>query len=87
MECMCGRATAAWDTHAMVCGALWHTVVARHNMKVDAWRRVFARAGISSSLEPHAKRLPQKLRAAALPALPPDRGARTPVTARLRVRS
>ena len=66
MACMCGRA-AAGGTHALVCGALWHTVVARHNMMVDAWRRVFARAGISSSLEPHVKQLPQRLRVAGLP--------------------
>ena len=37
---------------------------------VDAWRRVFARAGISSSLEPHVKQLPQRLRAAGLLLLP-----------------
>ena len=70
MACVCGRATAAGGTHARVCGALWHTVVARHNMMVDAWRRFFARAGISTSLEPHMKQLPQRLRAADLPVLP-----------------
>ena len=37
---------------------------------VDAWRRVFSRAGISSSLEPHVKQLPQRLRAGGLPVLP-----------------
>ena len=47
-----------------------YTVVARHNMMVDAWRRVFARAGISSRLEPHVKQLLQRLRAAGLPTLP-----------------
>ena len=70
MACVCGRAAAAGGTHALVWGALWHTVVARHNMMVDAWRRVFARAGISSSLEPHVTQLPQRLRAAGLPVLP-----------------
>ena len=42
----------------------------RHNMMVDAWRRVLARARISSSLEPHKKQLPRRLRATGLPALP-----------------
>ena len=53
-----------------MCGALCNTVVACHSMMVDAWRRVFARAGISSGLEPHVKQLPQRLRAAGLPVLP-----------------
>ena len=70
MACMCGRVAAAWGTHSLVCCAVWHTVVACHNMMLDAWRRVFARAGISSSLEPHVKQLPQRLHAAGLPALP-----------------
>ena len=68
LACVSGH-TAASGAHALVCGALWHTV-ARHNMMVDVWRRVFARAGISSSLEPHVKQLPQRLHAAGLPALP-----------------
>ena len=46
MVCVCGRAAAAGGTSSLVCGALWHTVVAGHKMMVDAWRRVFARAGI-----------------------------------------
>ena len=70
MACVCGRAAAAGGTHALVSGALWHTVVARHNIMVDAWRRVFARAGISSSMETRVKQLPQRLRAAGLPVLP-----------------
>ena len=70
MACVCGRAATVGGTHALVCGALWHTVVARHNMMVDAWRRLFPRAGISSSLEPHVRQLPQRLRAAGLPVLP-----------------
>ena len=32
MACVCGRAMAATDTHALVCDAVWHTLVARHNM-------------------------------------------------------
>ena len=55
MACVCGRAVSAGGTHALVCGALWHTVEARHNMMVDAWRRVFARAGVSTSLESQVK--------------------------------
>ena len=70
MACVCGRAVAAKGTHALVCSAVWHTVVSRHNMMVHAWRRVFVRAGISSSLQAHVKRLPQRLRTAGLPALP-----------------
>ena len=70
LACVCGRAAAAAGTHALVCGALWHTVVARHNIMVDAWRRVFTRAGVSSSLEPHVKQLPQRRRAAGLPVRP-----------------
>ena len=70
MACVCGSAAVAGGTHALVYGALWHTVVARHNVMVDAWRRVFSRAGISSSLEPHVKQLPQLLRAVGLPVLP-----------------
>ena len=45
--------------HALVCGALAHTAVARHSIMVDAWSRSFVRAGISSSLEPHQQQLPQ----------------------------
>ena len=70
MACVCGRAAAAGGTHALLCGSPWHTVVARHNRMVDAGHRVFARTGISSSLEPNVKQLPQTLRAAGLPALP-----------------
>ena len=72
MACVCGRAMAAGATHALICGALWHTVVARHNMMLDAWRscRLFARAGISSSLDPHVKQLPHTLRAAGVPVCP-----------------
>ena len=29
--CVCGRSMAAGSTHSLTCGALWHTVVARHN--------------------------------------------------------
>ena len=58
--------------HALVCGALWHTVVARHNMMVDAWRGTFSGAGISSSQAPHVKQLPQRLRAASLRELPSE---------------
>ena len=72
MTCVCGRATAAGGTHALLCGALWHTAVTRHNMMhmVDAWRRIVARAGIFFSLEPHVKQLPQILRATGLRMLP-----------------
>ena len=52
IACVCGCAAAAVGTHALVCahacGPLWHTIVARLNMMVDAWQGVFARAGISS---------------------------------------
>ena len=70
MTCVCGRAATAGGTHALVCGALWHTAVAHHNIMVDAWCRVFGRAGISSSLEPNVKQLQQRIPAAGLPVLP-----------------
>lgn len=61
----------AGGTTALVCGALRHTVVASHNMMVDAcsWRRGFAQAGTPSGLEKHGGQFPQRLGAAGLPAL------------------
>ena len=29
--CVCGRSMAAGGTHSLICGALWHTAVGRHN--------------------------------------------------------
>ena len=69
-DCVCGRAAAAGGTHALVCGALWHTVAASHNMMVDAWRRGFTQTDISYTVEPHVKQLPQRFRAAGLSVLP-----------------
>ena len=67
---VCGRAMAAGGTHFLICGALWHTVVARHNALTEARLRIAARGGIAATREPHVKQLPQRPRATGLPALP-----------------
>ena len=61
---------AAGGTHSLICGALWHTVVARHNAMTEAWLRIAARGGIAVTREPHVKQLPQRPHAMGLPALP-----------------
>ena len=69
-ECVCGRSMAAGSTHSLICGALWHTVVARHNALTEAWLRIAARGGIFATREPHVIQLPKQPRAKGLPALP-----------------
>ena len=61
---------AAGGTHSLICGALWHTVVARHNALTEAWLYIAARGGIAASCKPHMKQLPQRPRAMGFPALP-----------------
>ena len=68
--CVCGRSMTAGDTHSLICGALWHTVVARHNALTEAWLRIAARTGIAAACEPHVKQLPQRDHATGPPALP-----------------
>eukprot|EP00892_Ulva_mutabilis_P009927 jgi/Ulvmu1/7306/UM035_0095.1 len=58
-DCVCGRASPADGSHALVCNAVLRTVVARHDSITQAWRRFIMRAGISTSLEPNIKSLPQ----------------------------
>ena len=58
MVCVCGRAAAAGVTHALVCVALWHIVVACQSMMMDTLQRVFARADLTSRLEPHEMQVP-----------------------------
>jgi hypothetical protein len=67
-DCPCGRSGES-GTHSLVCKSLWGTVIARHNLLVEAWRRVIARSGIASAVEPHLSRLPQGL-GRGLPARP-----------------
>ena len=69
-SCVCGRSMAAGVTHSLICGALWHTVVARHNALTEAWLRIAARGGIAATREPHVQQLPQRPHATGLPALP-----------------
>ena len=41
MACVCRRALAAGGIHALVCHALWHRAVARHNQgskALEPWR-------------------------------------------------
>ena len=78
--CVCGRLMPAGGTHSLICGALWRTVVARHNGKVQAWCRAFSRCGVACALEPHLEQLPQFKRAAGLRALP-DRDETTTIRA------
>ena len=87
MAGVCGCAMAAGGTHALVCGALWHTVVTRHNMTVSAFRRdcFRARAGISSSL--HTRSSSQRLRAAGQPVIPSRLTGSHTLTTRPRARS
>ena len=61
---------AAGGPHSLLCGALWHTVVARHDALTEAWLRIAARGGIAATREPNVKQLPQRLCAMGLPALP-----------------
>ena len=68
--CVCGRSMAARGTHSLICGALWHTVLACHNVLTEAWLRIADRGGIAATREPHVKQLPQRRRAKGLPALP-----------------
>lgn len=53
----------AGGTHSPTCGALWHTVVARH----QAWLRIAARSRINAIREPHVRQLLQQSRAIGLP--------------------
>ena len=68
--CVCGRSMAASGTHSLICGALWHTVVARHNALTEAWLYIAARGGTAATREPHVKQLPQRPHAMGLTALP-----------------
>ena len=61
---------AAGGTHSLICGALWHTVLAHHNALTEAWLRIAAGGGIAATREPHVKQLLQRPRAMGLPALP-----------------
>ena len=61
--CVCGQSMAAGGTHSLICGALWHTVVARHNALTEAWLRIGARRGAAATREPHVKERPPRPRA------------------------
>ena len=61
---------AEGGTHSLTCGALWRTVVARHNGMASAWCRAFSRCGVACALELHVQQLPEFKRAAGLAALP-----------------
>ena len=60
--CVCGSSMAGGGTHSLICGALWHTVVARHNALTKAWLRIAARGGIAATREPLVKYLPHRPR-------------------------
>ena len=51
--CVCGSAMAGGRTHSLICGALWHTVVARHNAFTEAWLRIAALRGNAAARELH----------------------------------
>jgi len=70
LACVCGRSMAATGTHSLICSALWHTVVARHDNMAEACLRTARRGSIAATREPHVNKLPQRLRAAGLPVLP-----------------
>ena len=61
---------AAGGTHSLICGALWHTVVARYNSLTEAWLRIAGCSRIAATCEPHVKQLPHLPRAMGLLALP-----------------
>ena len=44
--CVCGRSMAAGGTHSLMCSALWHTVLDRHNALTEAWLRTKRVAGV-----------------------------------------
>ena len=68
--CVCGRLIPSGATHSLICGALWRTVVARHNGMAQAWCRAFSQCSVACALEPHVQQLPKVKRAAGLWALP-----------------
>ena len=74
---MCLRAIDASGMHSLLCGALWRTVVARHNGMAQAWCRAFSRCGIACAVEVHVQQLPKFKRAAGLRALPARKGTTT----------
>ena len=70
--CVCGRSMAAGGTHSLICGALWHTVVACHNILKEAWLRIAACGGIAATREPNVKQQrPQPSRSGPSPPHPP----------------
>ena len=50
--CVFDRFVAAGGTHSLICSALRHTVVSRHNVLTEAWLRIAARGG----MQPHTSR-------------------------------
>ena len=48
----------ARSAHALTCGALGQTVVARHNAMTEEWLPVSAHSGIAATREQHVKQLP-----------------------------
>ena len=70
-RCVCLRPVQGSRWHPLpICGALWHTVVARHNALTEAWLSIAPRGGIAATRTPHVKQLPQRPRAMGFPALP-----------------
>ena len=51
IACVCGRSMSAGGTRSLICGALWHTVLARHIALTEAWLRIAARDGITATRE------------------------------------
>ena len=85
--CVLGRSMAAGGTHSLICGALGHTVVTRHNGLTEAWLLIAVHSGIAATRQPHVKQPLQQPRAMGLPALPtcpppaPSDGGHMPVRA------
>ena len=55
--CLCGAGCAASPDHAMVCKSVAKMTTLRHDILASAVRRVIARAGCASSLEPTYRHL------------------------------
>ena len=56
-RCVCGRSMAAGGTHSLVCGVVWHTVVARHNALTEVRLGVAAHGGIAATRRLHVQQL------------------------------
>lgn len=65
--CLCGCSDAA-GIHSLVRSAKWKVAVYSHHTSFQSWRCILGRMNISSSAEPHVRRLVLGLGSSTLPA-------------------